>query len=146
MEGKLIKTEGNYILENEEGVVITSTSLKKEGLSLSIKNCEAIKNGFDLEKLIEDRWNELSEGLNLSIRDKAMWCGGFRHGITDKKFSEEDMISFFKWAYQQVRIEGGDETGVELLQKWKSLQQTEWDVSFNSEEKDSEGCFILKRI
>ena len=51
MEGKLIKTEVNYILENDKGVIIASTSLKKKGLSLSIKNCEAIANGYDLDEL-----------------------------------------------------------------------------------------------
>lgn len=28
----------------------------------------------------------------------------------------------------------------------KSLQQTEWDVEFNPEELDKDGCLILKRI
>jgi hypothetical protein len=34
MKAKLIKTEVNYILEDDKGVVIASTSLKKEGLAL----------------------------------------------------------------------------------------------------------------
>ncbi len=42
MKAKLIKTEVNYILEDDKGVVIASTSLNKEGLSLSIKNCQVI--------------------------------------------------------------------------------------------------------
>ena len=54
MKAKLIKTEVNYILEDDKGVVIASTSLNKEGLSLSIKNCQVIENGYDLDELAEE--------------------------------------------------------------------------------------------
>lgn len=54
MDAKLIKTEVNYILENDKGVVIASTSLNKEGLSLSLKNCQAIERGYDLDELVDE--------------------------------------------------------------------------------------------
>jgi hypothetical protein len=43
MKTKLIKTKVNYILEDDKGVVIASTSLKKDGLALSLKNCQVIE-------------------------------------------------------------------------------------------------------
>ena len=48
MKGKLIKTDLNYILEDDKEVVIASTSLKKKGLSLSLKNCQAIEQDSPL--------------------------------------------------------------------------------------------------
>ena len=58
MKGKLIKTDVNYILEDDKGFVIASTSLKKEGLSLSLKNCQAIELGYDLDELARDSSRE----------------------------------------------------------------------------------------
>ncbi|CAB4175679.1 hypothetical protein UFOVP1247_276 [uncultured Caudovirales phage] len=53
MDAKLIKTEVNYLLKNEEGVIIASTSLKNLGLALSLKNCQAIELGYDLDDSVE---------------------------------------------------------------------------------------------
>lgn len=47
MKGKLIKTDVNYLLEDDKGVVIASTSLNIKGLSLSLKNCQAVELGYD---------------------------------------------------------------------------------------------------
>lgn len=62
MKGKLIKTDVNYLLEDENGVVVASTSLKKEGLSLSLKNCESIERDNPTEEYIlevnGDGWDD----------------------------------------------------------------------------------------
>jgi hypothetical protein len=47
MKAKLIKTEVNYLLENQEGVIIASTSVKKEGLALSLNNCQSIEKEYE---------------------------------------------------------------------------------------------------
>ena len=47
MKAKLCKTEVNYLLEDEKGVIIASTSLKKEGLALSLSNCQAIEKEYE---------------------------------------------------------------------------------------------------
>ena len=52
MKAKLIKTEVNYILEDDKGVVIASTSLKKDGLVLSLKNCQAIEQDSPLQEYV----------------------------------------------------------------------------------------------
>ena len=42
MKSKLIKTEVNYLLENDKGVVIASTSTKEGNNKLSKQNCDNI--------------------------------------------------------------------------------------------------------
>ena len=63
MKGKLIKTDVNYILEDNKGVVIASTSLKKEGLSLSLKNCQAVELGYDLDELADEYAHKTCEDM-----------------------------------------------------------------------------------
>jgi hypothetical protein len=155
MKGKLIKTDVNYILEDDKGVVIASTSLKKEGLSLSLKNCQAIERGYDLDELAKieypicEVWND-EEAL---IRELA-FKKGFKKALEllgDKKFSEEDLrlaMDFGKFGEANNQT-----TTIGFIQ---SLQQTEWDVEIeihivpeeweNKPRLDSEGCLILKRI
>ena len=64
MKGKLIKTDVNYLLEDEYGVVVGSTSLKKENLSLSLKNCQVIERDNPTEEYIlevnGDGWDDHS--------------------------------------------------------------------------------------
>ena len=134
MEGKLIKTEVNYLLEGEGGVVIASTSLKKEGMSLSLKNCQAIELGYDLDELAYSSFpngtyetSEIDLGLD-------MYKLGFQKALEvmgDQKFSEEDMVDCWETAHQAGRFEGKGiaekdwQTSREYIQ---SLQQTQWDV------------------
>ena len=51
---KLIKTEVNYLLKNEEGVIIASTSTKEGNNKLSKQNCDEIFWGlYDTEIEVE---------------------------------------------------------------------------------------------
>ena len=151
MKAKLIKTEVNYILEDDKGVVIASTSLKKDGLALSLKNCQAIERGYDLEELAyEFSWNYQSDpnyGDTIHVFKE-----GFQKCLElmgDKKFSEEDI----RMAFSHVQNEP---TFDEFIQ---SLQQTEWDVEVvmvpalsnngnvyygDIPKLDENGCLILK--
>ena len=151
MNAKLIKTEVNYILEDDKGVVIASTSLKKDGLALSLKNCQAIERGYDLEELAyEFSWNYQSDpnyGDTIHVFKE-----GFQKCLElmgDKKFSEEDI----RMAFSHVQNEP---TFDEFIQ---SLQQTEWDVEVvmvpalsnngnvyygDIPKLDENGCLILK--
>ena len=164
MKAKLIKTEVNYILEDDKGVVIASTSLNKEGLSLSIKNCQAIENGYDLDELAI----KSSKEYFIKPIEAPIFTFGYEEGFQkalelmgDKKFSEADVISM---------IEKSRETGLTAQFLMLTKQQTEWDVEieievvpdfysrsdkdgsiFTSNKKeipklDSTGCLILKRI
>ena len=155
MKGKLIKTDVNYILEDDNGVVIASTSLKKEGLSLSLKNCKVIELGDDLDELAKieypicEVWND-EEAL---IRELA-FKKGFQKALElmgDKKFSEGQL----REAFFHVQ----NEPTFDVFKQ--SLQQTEWDVEIETvpalsnngnvyygdiPKKDEYGCLIFKRI
>ena len=139
MKGKLIKTEVNYLLEGEGGVVIASTSLKKEGMSLSIKNCQVIERGYDLDELAKieypicEVWND-EEAL---IRELA-FKKGFQKALEilgDKKFSEDDMHKALHLMNNRTRIPISGEA-LDIIAKIEkqrneiiqSLQQTQWDV------------------
>ncbi len=154
MKGRLIKTDVNYILEDDKGVVIASTSLKKEGLSLSLKNCQAIEKGYDLDELAKieypicEVWND-EEAL---IRELA-FKKGFQKALElmgHKMFSEEQL----REAFFHVQ----NEPTFDVFKQ--SLQQTEWDVEIETvpalsnngnvyygdiPKLDEDGCLILKK-
>jgi hypothetical protein len=155
MKGKLIKTDVNYILEDDKGVVIASTSLKRvEGLSLSLKNCQAIELGYDLDELAYGC--DLYEKMNFVGQMNAFKLG-FQKALEilgDKKYTEKDIDKAY-WAGMQFVGEDKGSFG-EFIQ---SLQQTEWDIEVVMEKVDlsfgcykiqqkfdSDGCLILKRI
>ena len=129
MEAKLIKTEVNYLLENEEGVIIASTSLKKEGLALSLKNCQAIERGYDLDELRQKAYEKYDKD-NLSLDEYIQRSGGFLVGyekglqkaleiLGDKKFTYNQMVSAITESSISHRLPSL------IIQ---DLQQTEWDV------------------
>ena len=134
MKAKLIKTEVNYILENDKGVVIASTSLNKEGLSLSIKNCQVIENGYDLDELAEKNTSDCDAS---GCYPEDYFKIGFQKAIElmdDKKFSEEDVM--LGWdagvmsksiVFSMEQLEPHRESYQRNL-KPASLQQTEWEV------------------
>ena len=144
MKGKLIKEDEEYYLEDNLGVTIASTDkiLLKETdtvKKLSLKNCQAIENGYDLDdkisKHLEKNDIEASAKRVQVIRELILEILG------DKKFSEDDVrkaIEFGMKSYHSWYDRNEDE----FIQ---SLQQTEWEVTFNPDEKDSDGCLILKR-
>lgn len=171
MEGKLIKTSkdsyhnGHYFLNDDNGFAIGSSdkdwckrAVKKRPLYvLSLTNCQAIERGFDLDALAEKKYPfDKGYGVyerNCQISDlQDAFLEGFQMRdkmLGDKKFSEEDMLSFesfvSKWYDKATDVEEFRALPSELLIKWESLQQKEWDVTFNPEEKDPEGRLILKR-
>ena len=162
MKGKLIKTDVNFLLEDDKGVVIASTSLKRvEGLSLSLKNCQAIENGYGLDELAMGY--DLYENINFVGQMRA-YKAGFQKALElmgDKKFSEADLKKAWSEGYHRKvdEINSGKLNYFnDLIQ---SLQQTEWDVEVETvpalsnngnvyygdiPKLDATGCLILKRI
>lgn len=161
MEGKLVKLgEDDYILH----VNNKPFSYKK----LSLKNCQAIENGYDLDELVREACN-ITDPLRLDSQKykqdpyfKIGFIKGFQKALEllgDKKFSEEDMKNAIYIAWDDDNLASTD-----IIQ---SLQQTEWDVSIEMEpyhdgdfindgkthiieaklryRLDSDGCLILKR-
>jgi hypothetical protein len=176
MEGKLIKVvdKGYYNLENKEGSLIATSYIFKDkdynSLSkLSLKNCEAIVNGYDLDDLARDC------ETNPTYAHEQGFIKGFQKALEilgDKKFSEEDI----KKAYYIGKISNGKHQAgmqTEAVNKLiSSLQQTEWGVEIvtekffkvegnngitiyaeameeldekNNYKLDADGCLILKR-
>ena len=158
MKGKLIKSDIQYRLHNEEGIVIATSTDGK----LSIKNCEAIANGYDVFKLAYDSSKEFLIEPTHSPSFTFGYEQGFQKALeilNDKKFSEEDVATAYDKG-QILNIKGGQQSGKNYV---KSLQQTEWQVEivtkpytevgegFNLESKrepklDANGNLILKRI
>ena len=164
MEAKLIKVLDQYHLYDGDKAIATTIVGNPMLLpNLSLKNCQAIERGYDLDELAK------SECKNSSYNDlNHLVERGFKIGfqkaleiLGDKEFSEEDMEKCFNaesngWVRADFYIQ--------------SLQQTEWDVeivtlmdchndntylSTDEEAKlctntgihafDSEGNLILKR-
>lgn len=170
MEAKLIKkSDGSYILRSESGKPLAISIGGKDGCKLSLKNCQAIERGYDLDELIKNAYAKHSvKDDTLSLDEQIQRSGGFNVGykegfqkalelLGDKKYSEEDIKRAGSLIFLALG-DGGDITTDEVIQ---SLQQTEWDVEiemgyqgFEEDGKliegylpklDAEGCLILKR-
>jgi hypothetical protein len=97
MKGKLIKTDVNYLLEDDKGLVIASTSTKEGINGLSKQNCDEIFGVVDVEKLAEYSVQEVTESnADFYLRDvyKEFFKEGFNKAMElnkDKLFTLEDM-------------------------------------------------------
>lgn len=159
MEGKLIKRgEGDYRLFVND----TPYAQSKESpyRKLSLKNCQAIENGYDLDEMADTYAIQMNlEGHNITKEQDQYFKDGFRYALEilgDKKFSEEDVISM---------IRKSRETGLTAEYLILAFQQTEWDVEIEMEQYvkyvpksletvyptggvrpvlDAEDCLILK--
>ena len=141
-------------------------------MSLSIKNCQAIELGYDLDELAKSEASKISE---TEVRDEKLeriYKRGFQKALElmgDKKFSEQDVLKVVTHVLNElVLVDGFDKQYLfpesiyqETTTKCKSLQQTEWDVEIEMEwiqstsilgnphqipKLDADGCLILKRI
>ena len=177
---------------DEQGVMYSlSGEDLPENYVLSLKNCEAIELDYDLDELAcsnatididsykdikhyKDNTNcnitELSSEWDFLGAIKYSEVEAFKKGVAtileilgDKKFSEEDMKSFARNYYREIRENTSNLLWTQLADKCieehiQSLQQTEWDVEIEMEDKllglslinpipklDADGCLILKR-
>ena len=140
MEGKLIKLEeSKYTLVYKEGSIAWENNPAFDG-KLSLKNCQAIENGYDLDELAKSLY--LKSGPD-DISDTLSFKIGFQKAVEllgDKKFSEEHIKVAADWYYETK----GKKSIDEYIQ---SLQQTEWDVTVEMEYvgecngNNDEGCF-----
>ena len=167
MKAELVKRQDRWDLYGEDGSKIASSAPNPIG-KLSIKNCEAIENGYDIKQLIKER--------DFQGFFSFIFNTGFREGIeaileikSDKKFSEKqlkyNMLQLFYLKKDEYEAEAFfRERQLEFIEySIQSLQQTEWDVEivthakengsytkedgFEQEPKlDVDGCLILKRI
>ena len=174
MEAKLIKTvTDNYILVDVtkefhgEGYLLGTTTVS-DAPRLSFKNCQAIERGYDLDELAI----ESSREYFIKPIESPIFTFGYEEGfqkaleiLGDKKFSEEDMKSFARNYYREIRENTSNLLWTQLADKCieehiQSLQQNEWDVEVEKEnvmhdyngnislgakfKLDADGCLILK--
>ena len=180
MEAKLIKIEDGYELFTQGFLkgstnhgLIESLNIEEGPIryKLSIKNCQAIERGYDLDELAK----KYSENIYYKLEADEEFSGeplgvlrGFKDGfqkaleiLNDKKFSEADVINIAEY----VRVASQSSPSVRtkyLLTEYQSQEQTEWDVEVEMEKVpvkmpgimvftkapklDEDGCLILKRI
>jgi hypothetical protein len=167
MKAKLIKTENDYDLKID-GRTFATTDFKgihagansATEYKLSLKNCQAIENGYDLythqifiqagKEYLGDNFNMLdidvdTHQISLIAINKALEI------LDDKRFSEVDIRKAFLIKHDSISIDY-------VIQQ---LQQTQWDVEIEMEyydpipplretdirpKLDRDGCLILKRI
>jgi hypothetical protein len=78
MKAKLIKTDVNYLLEDDKGVIIASTSTKEGNNKLSKQNCDEIFGVVDVEKLAK---NEYLDGYDNTEICRTAFKDGFNKAI-----------------------------------------------------------------
>lgn len=155
MKAQLVKREDRWDLYLADGSKGASTAENPMG-KLSLKNCEAIANGYDLDDLAENE-TKINE-FNSEISFKA----GFQKALEilgDKKFSEDAL-------YDSIMLGVAfEDTGINGVNNYSELKemavrrntQTEWGVEIITEDTglgarinkkiklDSNGCLILKQ-
>lgn len=135
MTEKLVKTGNDYILYSKDNSVLGITSGTMEGRMLSLKNCQAIERGYDLDELADEHCNKLYHEGNINWdRYRVHFKLGFQKALEilgDKKFSEEDISKAIDFG---VHVEAGNididykRYDTKENQFIQSLQQTEFDV------------------
>ena len=163
MKAELVKRQDRWDLYGEDGSKIASSAPNPIG-KLSIKNCEAIVNGYDVFELAYDSSKEF---LIESTHSPSFTFGyeqGFQKALEilgDKKFSETELYRAFL-----INSAGDDFTLNQFFNNTvlPMFQQTEWDVEIemftsddlksveddwvklNKPQLDKDDCLILKRI
>jgi hypothetical protein len=156
MKAKLIKTNVNYLLEDDKGVIIASTSTKDVNNKLSKQNCDEIFSSLvvDVEKFVKEHWENDKE-----LNNPSSFKAGFNKAMElnkDKLFTLEDMMNCWN---KSLKFQEHKQTLGEYIQ---SLQQpTEIEVEIvtvpalsnngnvyygDIPKIDSSGCLILKKI
>jgi hypothetical protein len=163
MEAKLIKRPNgirwDLYLKKDINMLNTIASSEDGAVGkLSLKNCEAIENGYDLDELAMGY--DLYENINFVGQMRA-FKAGFQKALEilgDKKFTEDDIRKTI------FIVSNPLDTRYSSSEIISSLQQTEWDVEIILEvinhgkgedgllqetvepKLDADGCLILKRI
>jgi hypothetical protein len=166
MKGKLVKRSNGrfdlYKIEDTDQLNTIASSFDNPKGKLSLKNCQVIELGYDLDELISNHLE--NNHIEAQTRRVDVIKLLILEILGDKKFSEEDIIKAIKLA--RIKDTNPKNTSVfltldeEIIQ---SLQQT-WDVEIEKEfifdpamgisqgyysdkpKLDSNGNLILKRL
>lgn len=145
MKGKLNKLDNGWMLLVDN--IMYATDENAPYARLSVKNCESIDRGYDLDELAYDySWNHQSDpkwGGTIDI-----FKAGFQKAleiIGDKKFSEEDIKNAMDrvWDWSEDDKDKDCSSMTELRNKHiQSLQQNEWDCIVEMEKVKDETKII----
>jgi hypothetical protein len=165
MKAQLIKKNDGWYNLYQGNIGIGSTYSELQGHKLSLKNCQAIERGYDLDELAYSCFpngtyetSEIDLGLD-------MYKKGFQKALEllgDNKYSEEDIKeAYLSGVDDAMDIQYEPNATIDDEKYLKSLQQTEWDVEIEMvpamsnngnvyygdiPKLDADGCLILKRI
>ena len=150
MEAKLIKENNFYKLIKDNTVLVKINTNEPIDIhysfgELSLKNCQAIELGYDLDEVILEEFPydfdiPLFETLGITEKvHKNILIGmlqgtlqkGFQKALEilgDKKFSENDIRNAWDTALNQYLMFHEIPATAWREQHIQSLQQTEWDV------------------
>jgi hypothetical protein len=101
MKAKLINTNVNYLLEDDKGVIIASTSTKEGNNKLSKQNCDEIFGVVNVEKLAIEY--DLYEKINFVGQTRA-YKAGLQKAMElnkDKLFTLKDIKKAMDWMMTQ---------------------------------------------
>lgn len=143
MKGKLIKEADFYGLKIDDKIVGLSDDITNNILNyphkLSIKNCEAIERGYDLDELADEFAKTKSSHSTFQNTHKRDFREGFQKAleiIGDKKFNQNDVLDVVNHIlHEMVLFEGFDKQYLfpesvyhEVTTKCQSIQPKEWEV------------------
>jgi hypothetical protein len=131
MKAKLIKKDEHYFLEVEpytlstlqRHTLIANTFDKPKGhiLQLSIKNCEAIEHGYDLDELARDGVKFHEQDEIHRPNSEHLYKKGFQKAIElmgDKKFSEDYLKRMCSISFNFYKR--NDLSDSELEEEWEN--------------------------
>ena len=126
MEAKLFKREDDFYSLKVDGIVMATSNGMLVDHKLSLKNCEVISNGYDLDELAEEWIDVNSHKWSNNNNEVGDNYGSFKSGfqkaleiLGDNKFTYNQMVSAITESSISHRLPSL------IIQ---DLQQTEWDV------------------
>jgi hypothetical protein len=179
MKKRLIKNNGDYFISNEDGTTFATTNFfihkHTQSHRLSLKNCQIIELGYDIEKLVESNINQCNfDSYSDYITAKTEWEKGFKKGFdlvreNNKKENSElidSMCMRYRHDFELIRNEEEkDILRTTMRQVWEEVVglgfydgPTEWSVEvevgvcgdqvYEVPEIiiDDNGCIILHKI
>lgn len=130
MKTKLIKTYSSYYLY-VDGNIIASNEEVDGKQKLSLKNCQAIERGYDLDELLND-YIMRRPFMRIDKKHQKMYKEGFQKALEilgDKKLSREKVQDNFKGLRDCISDKDIAEFYIQLaITMFSEIQQTEWDV------------------
>jgi hypothetical protein len=161
MKATLIKINGIYnLLQNDRMIASDDADFQVDYniAKLSLKNCEAIANGYDLDELVKNMGTEFYVHGNYDFENGVK--EGFLKALEilgDKKFSEEDIQNFIdsenpgQYPYIALQLkQKSNEFDVEVEMEEDcpfdyTSRCTQGRCDCNKPKRDKDGCLILKR-